>query len=1316
MYIGDILVQAVGELSPDKASKIGRQIKGLATRRPAARDGSINLDGVTIKGFTYNASPKGAGDFIQDLKALVGREYAFNHLNYAGHDGFLQALDIDSPDQAEVANLREYTISGKFMPRSLYERAIILDTETVVNDFGLGFPPTVPLPVAAYNVKVRSAWQSVPLSAWVNLTGWDGSTPAAVTVPLYRAFPVFSFPDGAVSGATEVVDEECYRLSKTRLNAQNEYIAFPTTVGVTIPRGKYKVRARIKKQTAGESIAIKVGTAADGSTILSDTDATSSTSWQLIESEEWECFTDQTIYITLKKTAADTNTVDLDYLYLIPTTTCWITYDVDSERDAGEVKVYDAPLGTATEASWLRVFTPEHRFPATSHIYLQNPFIRLKVPLDLTPVSARLYRTADATKYAAAHPYAFSDILSTGMTMETIVPNTAEFTLALSSGISAANSVGDRGLYAYTLAPHLLGIELTKIGSFRYDYYLAALGNAAKLVSAPAATVSANGTTTSITSANGMLARLNTDFLDVMILAKSTAVSVYGADSYPGALLVGASIVATGWTMRYGLIPYATTYLYKGAANLVRTTCEPVSLAFASGAVADSFDTAVVDSTVAWSIAGGTLVATVGTSSTVRPIRLKGKSFGSADYEMDVAISAVSADPRGVLVFFDSTYSKTSSSNYYPYNGYYVWLRVATGDFTLKLYKRVNGVDTQLGSTYTIPAFVAGTEYHLTITHNAKTGALGVQWDNSGTNDISATDTTHTGGLFWMGTVFGGLATGTVNFDNIAITPKVAYLDAFGADSSARYFLETGFSIAGGVLTCSDANKVALLRSYRYREGTYVVKFTTITSDSKPRIYFQRSEPGFQVGTGYFIEFDTDADTMTFYKFAGATETALATTDDDVTLDPDTQYTATLVIDASGNMSCTVGAVTATASDVTYTNFGYIGVGTGNAAVENQFDDLSFIGIEHPCANTTVYRGAQSNVFVDDFNWDTDAEWTKDYETWTRDTATGRVTVTSATKLRACRCLNSVKFSYGTYECKIKFDDATNEAKYAGINIGWDGTSLTTGNPKNCYQVILDPYADKIYVYERDDAGASSDLSAGGFAASMAYDTEYTLKAIWNSDGTIAVYLDGVLIGTSTADTTFTSGYFGLYVYQATAANLDTDFRDIVISARESLSNGTIPTAIVLGGVGHGARFDFTECACHLFREDDVPQGEYTALVRSKTTNIAGDATDLHHDNLTDAATLMIGGTDLYTAMANAATYGYTRVPVRINSDDDADYLEAAVKRNTPTTDNQPAVAVDLLALMPASGAASATCFPQDIAFASMCEFSDKRRVVVRGV
>jgi len=1300
-YIGDIYVQAIEEFSPDSLSKGVKVIKGLNVRRPSVVDLTADADKVKLKGYAYLEGSKSPNNYIEDLRPLKERDAAFNAINHADHDGFIAVETVESPHTANVANMREWTIAGKWLPRSQYERAIILDTTLITNDFGIGFPPIVALPVGSYNVRLHSPWQIVPLSVWVNMTGYEGGN---VTIPIYRSFPVYSFPDGAVSGATEIVDEECYRLSKTRLDAQNEYIYWTTVVGVTIPRGNYKIKARIKKQTAAESIALKVGTSADASDILSDTDATSSTAWQLITSDSFSVMTDQTIYTTIKKMAAGTDTVDIDYVYLCPDYTPMISFDCDDVRDAGEVKIFEAPAGTATEANWLRAHTPEHVFGSDDHFIAQNAFLRLLLDLDNNASAIAAYRVADATKYAPSYPVNFGSVsIQNRFTNMDQAPILSEFSLDMVSGST-------RGFYALTLNPLFLNISIDKLAAFSQAWQFNDLGDLSYFSMTTGGIVSAKDTTGAVAAANGLVTRMNNGFIDGFI--RSTNVNPYL--NVNGNVITDDTSDANNFEVNHFHMPFPTLmpHLYKGAADLYRTTTEPVNLTFASGNVTDNFLTYAMDANLPWTVSGGALVASInaGHGAGNSPIILKNKIFRTADHEFDIKFS----NPVDLYKVF--RYWFNSNSDLRPitgtHNGYYLDLMVYTGYKELKLMKSENGSNTQIGSNYTIPALVSDTYYHIKITFNESTGLINVYWNNSATPNITGTDTTHKLGIVSFGCEANISITGeTISIDNFVIMPKVTFADTFATDSSARYFFETGFTRnAGGYLTCATANKCATLRSYQFGEGTYQVKFKTITSDSRPRIYFRRTDPVFQVGTGYFIEFDTSANTMKFYRYTGATETYITTTNNAVTLNVDTEYTAVLTIGPAGALSCLCNSVTATATDTTYTNHGYIGVGTYNLAVENRFDDFSFIGIEHPCANTSAYRGAMLNTFVDDFNWDTGSEWTVKDETWTKDTATARVTVTSASKLYACRQLKAAQFSYGTFECKLLFDNATAENKKAGMVIGWDGDVNAAGYPDDGYVIFADPYNDKIHVWEYT-AGVQSDLSAGGFAATLNYDIEYTLKAVWNVNGTIEVFLDGVSKGTSTADTTRTYGYFGLIAYQATAANMDTDFLDVYISAIESQSNNS-GTFVCLGGVPHGARYDTIEQAANFFREDDVPQGEYTLISRHITTNIAADDVELIHQNLTDATSIKIASSDLYTALTVLATYGYSRVPVRLNTDDDANYLEVKIQRNTEATDNQPAVITDILVLVPASGAAGAVAFPQDLAFASMCEYPTKHRVV----
>lgn len=365
-YIGDVYVQYV-----DKVERSGKKdvktLRLIGLDDPDLIEEKLDADDVRIGGVAVNDSTKTADQYIEDLKAAARRNAAYNHFDYAGEDGFIAVSSINAPKSADEVGVRKWNINGKFLPRTVYERAYKFTQEIEVNDFGVGFPVVIPLPIGATNVKLKSPWQTISLnSVWATVSGKDGD------IPLYKPFPLFNAEEATTTGDL-TYSEEAYRLQTVNLDAQAEYAEWSFNAGEDAPYGTYKLKIRVRDDNVANDITVTI-TGSKSGTILSETFSTGETDFVILETSEFLLDEFERVTIKIKKATADTNVIEVDYAYLDPTYSAKITFDVDSETDTGEVKVYD-DMNETDEAKWIRVYNKEHKF--TGNAVIENGVIRV---------------------------------------------------------------------------------------------------------------------------------------------------------------------------------------------------------------------------------------------------------------------------------------------------------------------------------------------------------------------------------------------------------------------------------------------------------------------------------------------------------------------------------------------------------------------------------------------------------------------------------------------------------------------------------------------------------------------------------------------------------------------------------------------------------------------------------------------------------------------------------------------------------------------------------------------------------------------------
>ncbi|MCK5012708.1 MAG: hypothetical protein KAS66_02725 [Candidatus Omnitrophica bacterium] len=125
VYVGDINIPYVSEFSVNNADKPIEIIKHLGNVVPHVAEFQTDVLNATLSGTLFQASGdlRDVDQYVEDLTALVDRWGWFNYIhNYQNRSGWLILSSGDpTTKSADSILLREYSISGRFMPKSKYQ-------------------------------------------------------------------------------------------------------------------------------------------------------------------------------------------------------------------------------------------------------------------------------------------------------------------------------------------------------------------------------------------------------------------------------------------------------------------------------------------------------------------------------------------------------------------------------------------------------------------------------------------------------------------------------------------------------------------------------------------------------------------------------------------------------------------------------------------------------------------------------------------------------------------------------------------------------------------------------------------------------------------------------------------------------------------------------------------------------------------------------------------------------------------------------------------------------------------------------------------
>ncbi len=130
----------------------------------------ISIDGVCFKNSTFKDELDVQIENIHSLKSddlsepklihavgvkspiIVDSKAGYNFIDYAGLRGFIAVKEINENKDAERLNIREVSISGFYMPDTIYKRALKLSITDLQNDWGITGRTLVALPPNSKNI------------------------------------------------------------------------------------------------------------------------------------------------------------------------------------------------------------------------------------------------------------------------------------------------------------------------------------------------------------------------------------------------------------------------------------------------------------------------------------------------------------------------------------------------------------------------------------------------------------------------------------------------------------------------------------------------------------------------------------------------------------------------------------------------------------------------------------------------------------------------------------------------------------------------------------------------------------------------------------------------------------------------------------------------------------------------------------------------------------------------------------------------------------------------------------------------------------
>lgn len=783
MYIGDIYLPILSNIDKKSVSKITKEIAGINAKEPRTVSIRRNLQPITLEGYLYNDGEKTDEQYAEDVEALQYRSAGYCYTQYADLDGFIEIEGADAPETSEELGVRNYSVEGKYLPASKYERIVEVETEMRDNEFNIEFPPHVALPVGATNVRVKTSQDSVKLSTPAFMAG---------DIPIYRPFPAFYPGDVTHSDSnTPQYDATAYKLTYNLLDAEDESISYTMVSGIDIPLGSYRVVLRIKEDSVVTGD-VKI-TVSDGTTNVVDSLHTlvGDGVWNIVKTASFSILQKGLTYtITVTKAEADATSIAVNYGFLLPDKRARVAFDVAAEYDVGECKVYDTITTDAAEAGWIQVYNPEHDF--AGDIVVQNSMFRWVIKQTAWKDATTVYNVSGTSPVEIGELYnkAFGDD-SVAIKFKEIKPNYLKFTFELDTGNATSESTSAKEIDTVEITPFNVVIDKDVIGAYK-DHYT--------FESTPDEMIEYE---------NGVIAGIDSN--SVYGLIKSVDVT----SSYDGDINeTTGSESSDSYVVPFVIPCEITSYLYKQAADLV--------ISKDNGDVERKFikDPLDVDSSDMWL---GTQTGFAWTGSMLSwdgPTRaniFRSDSGSIQDKKIECEVRPDSIDSVG---YIGVVVGDTASDE-----GYRIAVRCpATGVRKLYIHKNYGGAIVGTSSADIPEAdFAIGTWYYMTVTITTAGVITATIICNGVTYTATGTDTTVT--ERYCG-VQGDGVINNCSFRNFTVSPSISYADDFTTDtvSGATGRYRAGYPNTYETdclrLVCGNYNTTAL-RSYLFGSGEF---------------------------------------------------------------------------------------------------------------------------------------------------------------------------------------------------------------------------------------------------------------------------------------------------------------------------------------------------------------------------------------------------------------------------------------------------------------------------------------------------------------
>jgi hypothetical protein len=366
MYVGDIYIPTVSELSSKNAEREDYLVRGLGTDSIIPVAGTkTDANPIHIKGllFKLTGTTKGADDYAEDLMALEERDSVFNFIQYLDTIGFMTNVRVQVPKDFRSAQIREYDIKGKFFPYSVYQHGLTYRGDRYDDGEYFNYPRMFILNQNATNVHLASSIDIIPLTPIAYIHNGGSPTPTNI-IPIYRPFPVLDHSNYETLTGALGTDSESLDGTTVELDTTGEYVEWKLKVGTDIPRGAYKVKFRAKESTLVQDIQLDIVGSVSGS--IASLKFTGPSTFEIYETATISFTTHEEITITVSKLNSPANTVVIDYLGLNSQFSVMVLYDLTSENGYGPVKMYDTiyHVGDTGDSptAWKRVYSLRHKF------------------------------------------------------------------------------------------------------------------------------------------------------------------------------------------------------------------------------------------------------------------------------------------------------------------------------------------------------------------------------------------------------------------------------------------------------------------------------------------------------------------------------------------------------------------------------------------------------------------------------------------------------------------------------------------------------------------------------------------------------------------------------------------------------------------------------------------------------------------------------------------------------------------------------------------------------------------------------------------